>query len=92
MTVQRVRKLSVEVEAMRHTGENNKEIQKWARRLENGRTVFADGSSHLRIKTFDGENYAEAGDWVIHGANGEFYPCKPDIFEKTYEILPATSW
>ena len=31
--------------------------------------------------------YAEIGDYIIKGVNGEFYPCKPDIFEKTYEVV-----
>jgi hypothetical protein len=39
----------------------------------------------LRIKTFEGDIFATKGDWIIKGAKGEFYPCKPDIFEQTYE-------
>lgn len=39
----------------------------------------------LRIDTLEGEMTAQLGDYVIKGVNGEFYPCKPDIFEKTYE-------
>lgn len=37
------------------------------------------------IKTLEGDHYVSDGDWIIQGVNGEFYPCKPDIFEKTYE-------
>lgn len=37
------------------------------------------------IKTLEGDMIAEVGDWIIKGINGEFYPIKPDIFEKTYE-------
>lgn len=37
------------------------------------------------IKTLEGDHLASFGDWVIKGVKGEFYPCKPDIFEKTYE-------
>jgi hypothetical protein len=37
------------------------------------------------IGTLEGEMRASLGDWIIQGVNGEFYPCKPDIFEKTYE-------
>jgi hypothetical protein len=40
----------------------------------------------LIIKTLEGEHIASIGDYIIKGVNGEFYPCKPDIFEKTYEI------
>jgi hypothetical protein len=39
----------------------------------------------IQIKTLEGEMTASLGDWIIKGVNGEFYPCKPDIFEKTYE-------
>jgi len=39
----------------------------------------------LIIKTLEGEMKASIGDYIIKGVNGEFYPCKPDIFEKTYE-------
>ncbi len=39
----------------------------------------------LDIKTLEGIMHADYGDWIIKGVNGEFYPCKPDIFEKTYE-------
>ena len=43
------------------------------------------GNSVLRIQTLEGVMRADIGDWIIKGVNGEFYPCKPDIFEKTYE-------
>lgn len=39
----------------------------------------------LYIKTLEGVMEASKGDYIIKGVNGEFYPCKPDIFEKTYE-------
>ena len=39
----------------------------------------------LFIQTLEGNMLATFGDWVIRGVNGEFYPCKPDIFEKTYD-------
>ena len=39
------------------------------------------------IKTLEGEHIASVGDWIIKGVNGEFYPCKPDIFDKTYEAV-----
>ncbi len=37
------------------------------------------------IETLEGMMHVQAGDWIITGVNGEHYPCKPDIFEKTYE-------
>lgn len=39
----------------------------------------------LIIRTMEGEHIASVGDYIIKGVAGEFYPCKPDIFEKTYE-------
>lgn len=39
----------------------------------------------LIIQTLEGPLYAAPGDWIITGVHGEQYPCKPDIFEKTYE-------
>lgn len=40
---------------------------------------------YLKIETLEGTMKASVGDYIIKGVNGEFYPCKPDIFEKTYE-------
>lgn len=42
-------------------------------------------SKGIVIPTLEGEHLASWGDWIIKGIHGEFYPCKPDIFEKTYE-------
>ncbi len=39
------------------------------------------------IDTLEGRMFVSPGDWIITGVNGEKYPCKPDIFEKTYEIV-----
>jgi hypothetical protein len=44
-----------------------------------------EGKPILIIATLEGNMTARIGDWIIKGVNGEFYPCKPDIFEKTYE-------
>jgi hypothetical protein len=41
--------------------------------------------SHCDIKTLEGWMKCNRGDWVIQGVKGEIYPCKPDIFEATYE-------
>lgn len=40
---------------------------------------------NLRIRTLEGSLIASKGDWIIKGVKGEFYPCKPDILEATYE-------
>lgn len=41
----------------------------------------------LIIQTLEGSMKVEIGDWIIKGVKGEFYPCKPDIFEATYELV-----
>ena len=45
----------------------------------------------LFIRTLEGEMRADAGDWIIRGVAGEFYPCKPEIFAATYEKASAPS-
>jgi len=45
------------------------------------------GKSILLISTLEGTMKADEGDWIIRGVKGEFYPCKPDIFEATYEPI-----
>lgn len=40
---------------------------------------------YLIIKTLEGDMTVTPGDWIIQGVKGEIYPCKPDIFEATYE-------
>lgn len=42
---------------------------------------------YLVIKTLEGEMTVTPGDWIIQGIKGEIYPCKPDIFEATYELV-----
>ena len=42
-------------------------------------------SDSISIETLEGTMNASKGDWIIKGIKGEFYPCKPDIFEATYE-------
>ncbi len=41
----------------------------------------------IQINTLEGPLCASLGDWIIKGVKGEFYPCKPDIFEMTYEAV-----
>ncbi|MCM0648641.1 hypothetical protein NBE98_09670 [Clostridium swellfunianum] len=44
-------------------------------------------TNKLYIKTLEGIMTADKGDYIIKGVNEEFYPCKPDVFEKTYELV-----
>ena len=48
---------------------------------------FDKNTVRIGIPTLEGSMIASEGDWIIKGVNGEFYPCKPDIFEKTYELV-----
>ena len=50
-----------------------------------GKDIFKVEKDGLIINTLEGDMKASIGDFIIKGVNGEFYPCKPDIFEKTYE-------
>jgi len=46
------------------------------------------GGAPIFIDTLEGQMRADPGDWIITGVHGERYPCKPDIFEATYEPVP----
>ena len=52
---------------------------------EKGNIIFADES--MSIKTLEGDHRGDIDDMLIKGVKGEFYPCKPDIFEQTYERI-----
>ena len=84
-------KKPIEVEAFIWTGDQNqKEDPEWiVEAIEKGTVEIIGHHDHgfatsLLIKTLEGDIQARKGDWIIRGVNGEIYPCKPDIFEKTY--------
>ena len=54
-------------------------------RVKGGELARKADTEHLRIRTLEGTMRAEVGDYIIKGVQGEFYPCKPDIFAATYE-------
>ncbi len=75
------RKKPVVVEAMQYTGDNGADVclfVGYADRNEKNQFV---------ISTLEGRMLADVGDFIIKGIQGEFYPCKPDIFEQTYELI-----
>lgn len=92
---EKFRKKPVEIEAMqvhyyyddatRHYDYGNtQELLRWIG--DDARVdIEPSGEMAFLITTLEGEMYAKSGDWIIEGVNGEFYPCKPDIFDKTYE-------
>jgi hypothetical protein len=50
-------------------------------------TDETDDEHVAAIATLEGTMFADDGDWIIRGVQGEFYPCKPDIFDATYEAV-----
>lgn len=76
------RKKPVVIEARQYTrnGIEAESIAKWCDGKQDD-----DG---LIIHTLEGDHRADYGDWIIKGVKGEFYPCKPDIFDVTYETVP----
>ena len=73
-------KRPVNVQAMEWTGDNFGAIVAFA----TSRAVTLGTCGVLRIETLEGTMRAGIGDMIIRGVNGEFYPCKADIFAKTY--------
>lgn len=61
----------------------------WVVDAINSGTIIIDDSWGAVIKTLEGDMHAEDGDYIIRGVKGELYPCKPDIFEATYERCEA---
>jgi hypothetical protein len=86
--VPKFRKKPVEIEAVQWDGTATgaTPIIDWV--LATGERSARYDDEHepvLQIDTLEGTMRASAGDWIIRGVKGEFYPCKPDIFEATYE-------
>lgn len=68
--------------AMSNWGKLPKPVQE---AYEKGGWVFCSDS--ISIPTLEGTMRAERKDWIIRGVSGEFYPCKPEIFEATYDVV-----
>ena len=83
------RKKPVIIEAIQFIDDVDRilEIQEFS----GGETIRVDYKNKenptLKIKTLEGVMTASVGDYIIKGVQGEFYPCKPDIFEQTYEEI-----
>lgn len=82
------RKLPVEIEAMQvpqaSDSDNWTELFDWLN--EDWQTrVYQPATNGVVIETLEGDHLASHGDWIIRGVHDEIYPCKPDIFEATYE-------
>ena len=82
------RKKPVVIEAIEWASSNLEEILRFTEEVGEISVrliVRADGPV-LEIDTLEGTMTASVGDYIIKGVQGEFYPCKPDIFEATYEL------
>lgn len=77
----RYRKKPVEIEAVLWTGYNFEDI------MELGERNVQRSGKDLLIFTLEGTMRASIGDYIIKGVNDELYPCKPDIFNLTYERI-----
>lgn len=83
--IKKYRKKSVEIEAIQYTGVNIDEVEDFVDQNLLRRET-EDGVS-LGIPTLEGIMTASVGDYIIKGISGEFYPCKPDIFNRTYDLV-----
>ena len=92
--IHKYRKKPVIIKAIRWTGINLEEVKEFVGEsliydIQDAAWQCGNGipSVDMKIKTLEGDMVITKGDYIIKGVNGEFYPCKPDIFEKTYEII-----
>lgn len=91
----RYRKKPVVIEAFKYDGDlkgtdGKYYVPHWAvTAFKNNTMYYAENDHHeacsLFVRTLEGDMKVSVGDFVIQGVNGELYPCKPDIFYKTYE-------
>ena len=81
--VRHFRKRPVTIEAMQLTDATSVlDIEEW---INSPTTGYQTNPPTIWIDTLEGRMTANAGDWIIKGVNGEFYPCKDSIFVKTYQ-------
>ena len=76
-------KKPIPITAIQWTGDNAMELAEFT----NGKCKFTVGEPSIVIPTLEGDMKANAGDYIVRGVEGEFYPCRQDIFEKTYEKI-----
>lgn len=79
------RKRPVVIEALQWQGNNRAEIETFVGQTLESKFNPDSKLTYLMIPTLESPHEASVGDFIIMGVSGEFYPCKPDIFEKTYE-------
>ena len=85
------RKKPVVIDAIRFTGVNGPLMEELEAFVGCPLSVRdKENTLCIVIPTLEGEHIATPGDWIIKGVHGECYPCKPDIFKKTYDPLPES--
>ena len=62
-------------------------LPKWLIDAIVNESICVDQENNYSIKTLEGLMRISAGDWIIKGVKGELYPCKPDIFKATYDLV-----
>jgi len=84
------RKKPVVIDAVQYAFNPNETIEIAQDRIADfmGKNIEVSGDKII-VPTLEGDHLANYGDWIIKGVKGEFYPCKPDIFEMTYEKVEA---
>lgn len=80
------RKRPIVIEAQRFDGTNCIDLLKWMQ-VPGWDNPELHPTDFPVIHTLEGDMVAGLGDWIIKGVNGEFYPCKDEIFRKTYEAI-----
>lgn len=86
------RKKPVEIEAVQFTKRTFKELEKFTNnKIKILMEKHPNGRVWAEIETLEGVMKAELNDFIIRGAKGEFYICKPDIFEATYENVDESN-
>lgn len=81
------RKKPIEIEAMQFTNKSKDQVFNWIAGTRHHADFDEKHTPILKIETLEGVMTANIGDWIIRGIAGEYYPCKPDIFEATYEAI-----
>ena len=84
------RKKPIVVEAIQWNGKNIEEVKNFAGKPLSYNIIYQFDHItryEVQIKTLEGNMRVCEGDYIIKGVEGEFYPCKPSIFEKTYEMV-----
>lgn len=90
MSPQKFRKKPVVIEAMQWDGTNYGPVVEFLGDNDFLGASVGPGFDEIVLASLEGPMTASLGDWIIRGVKGEFYPCKPDIFEMTYEPADAT--